>query len=365
MAAQLQPLYRLQKIRAFAAQAVIIFHAFEFVKSSSDMDLPHLYVGKFVLDIFFVMSGLIMVYATNPNETASGFFIRRVARVFPLYWGATLLCVLVTMAVPWMFTNTDLSPWAIFTSFAYIPDRDVAGNIQPILFVGWSLNMEMAFYSLYALSLLLPKRWQLPVLMSTLTVIAAACAWLLPKNVLTEFYGSQYLVEFAAGCAIGIALRNPRVGEWVKRTPMWPVALLSTAVFVLASVYMPKHWFGITMISAGCTGLMFSAAAADLFRKPAKKDISVLIGDATYSAYILHPFLIPPFGIIALKLMGETGVMVFVYTSMCVIVATLISLVTYLYYEMPMNTIVRRWLLALTGQGKGKGGKRKSVPATN
>ena len=363
MAAQLQPLYRLQKIRAFAAQFVVIFHAFEFVKSSTDMDVPHLYIGKFVLDIFFVMSGLIMVYATKPGETASGFFIRRVARVFPLYWGATLACILVTMAVPWVFSNTDLSPWAIFTSFAFIPAEDVAGNIQPILFVGWSLNMEMAFYSLYALSLLLPARWQMPALMSTLVLIAAACAWLLPQNVLTKFYGSPFLVEFAAGCAVGLALRKQWVIDFVKRTPMWPIALLSTACFVYATVYEPDSALGAFMISSGCTGLMFAAAAADLYRKPAKKDVSVLIGDATYSAYLLHAFLVPPFGVLAIRYMGENWLMVFVYTAACIIVTTLISLATYLWYEMPMNTIVRRWLLTLTGQGKGR--KRKPVSATN
>ncbi len=78
---------------------------------------------------------------------------------------------------------------------------------------------------------------------------------------------------------------------------------------------------------------------------------------------LLHAFLVPPFGVLAIRYMGENWLMVFVYTAACIIVTTLISLATYLWYEMPMNTIVRRWLLTLTGQGKGR--KRKPVSATS
>ena len=89
-------LVSIQALRAIAALLVFWGHAINAVHLKVDADFPHLY-GPFGVDLFFVISGFVMVYSSERLFGRPGapmtFFVRRLARIVPLYRVATAVLV--------------------------------------------------------------------------------------------------------------------------------------------------------------------------------------------------------------------------------------------------------------------------------
>ena len=129
----------IQVLRFFAAFSVMMVH------------LPIFEFGIWGVDIFFIISGFIMMYVTENNEKF--FLIKRIFRIVPLYWILTLGVFILAIFVPDILNNTTANIEHLFKSLFFIPfDKNGTGHF-PILFLGWTLNFEVIFYFLFALSL--------------------------------------------------------------------------------------------------------------------------------------------------------------------------------------------------------------------
>lgn len=84
----------IQILRAIAAILVVAFHAVPTAKSyqlSTDFFYKIDVWGSAGVDIFFVISGFIMIYIQNKkNKTPAEFMKDRIERIAPLYWFLTL-----------------------------------------------------------------------------------------------------------------------------------------------------------------------------------------------------------------------------------------------------------------------------------
>jgi len=221
-------------LRAFAAYAVVAFHVFEFLHADPGFGVGRFEVGKAGVDLFFVLSGFIMVYTTAADESPARFITKRAARIVPLYWAATALAVLVAFVRPWLLPQADLSFAAIVKSFAFIPAPDLSGTLQPVLFVGWTLNFEMMFYALFALTLFLPARHRTRRLIGAL-IATFLLAGIFGPGTAAAFYGQPILLDFGIGCLIAKALPLPQVARAARRVPLWPALPAATLVFAVAA----------------------------------------------------------------------------------------------------------------------------------
>lgn len=334
----------LQVLRAFAAYAVVAFHVFEFLHADPGFGVGRFEVGKAGVDLFFVLSGFIMVYTAAPDESPARFIVKRAARIVPLYWAATALAIAVAFVRPWLLPNADLSPAAIAKSFAFIPAPDLSGALQPVLFVGWTLNFEMMFYALFALTLFLPARHRTRRLIGAL-VATFLLARLFGTGTAAAFYGQPILLDFGIGCLIARALPLPRVARFARRVPLWPVLPAATlGFFVLHALGLPSDAealaFGLT---AGV--LVFAVAAQDLYRTPVRAPVLHALGDSSYSAYLLHPLLVPVIGVVVVKLFGTTLPAAAIMLAACFAATALVATLSYRFYERPTNRLLRRALL--------------------
>src|SRR6266536_1362084 len=88
-----QVLYNLHLLRVIAALGVVYFHTTSTAGLRLDWD-----VGSRGVDVFFVISGFIIAHiGTSKPEH---FFRRRLIRVVPFYWAATLLVFAVAFVAP-------------------------------------------------------------------------------------------------------------------------------------------------------------------------------------------------------------------------------------------------------------------------
>src|SRR5262245_49078774 len=180
---------------------VVLFHVFESLGSGA-LGIPRLPVGSAGVDLFFVTSGFIMVYVAGARETPAKFLVNRVARIVPLYWVATFAVVGLAAYKPWLFPTARLDFESILASLAFIPHHDAAGQLTPVLFLGWTLNCEMLFYVLFTVSMLVPARFRMAMLVAMITA-AFGAGLAAADSSAASFYGTPILFEFVFGCLIG------------------------------------------------------------------------------------------------------------------------------------------------------------------
>ena len=161
----------LQALRAVAAYMVVLYHFLGQQVSQLYPPAKFLSFGAAGVDIFFVVSGFIMVVTTMKRDMAPGeFLLHRIARIVPVYWVVTILLFAIVMYGFKPVGIMRMQPDWLAKSLLFIPfDRD--GRVEPIISVGWTLNYEMFFYLLFALSLFVRL-----ALMRTMLLCAAMIA---------------------------------------------------------------------------------------------------------------------------------------------------------------------------------------------
>ncbi len=149
-----QRLSSLELLRFVAALLVVLFH------------LPSIGIGEFGVDIFFVISGYVMMLSTATGSHQ--FLLKRLIRIVPLYWAATLAVFLIALLIPSLLNNTSANLVHLIKSLLFVPfDKNGTGH-QPLLTIGWTLNFEMYFYLLFAVGCALSHRYRAVITASLL-----------------------------------------------------------------------------------------------------------------------------------------------------------------------------------------------------
>src|SRR5215475_9110432 len=97
----------LQYVRGVAAMMVVYHHtAFQVIKTTGEASLPLWELGAAGVDLFFVTSGFIMWVTTEDSRVTPGQFLyRRIVRVAPLYWLATLVLLILSLVLPQLLST--------------------------------------------------------------------------------------------------------------------------------------------------------------------------------------------------------------------------------------------------------------------
>jgi exopolysaccharide production protein ExoZ len=273
----------IQFLRAFAALMVVWHHAREQLSNLKDYFPGE--SGPSGVDLFFVISGFIMVVTTSRKQvSAADFLLRRVVRVVPLYWLLTLSVVALAVAAPQLLRSTDISAAHVIQSLFFIPHFSPShlGTTWPVLVPGWTLNYEMFFYALFATTLLLNARFRFAALVVLLGGLVL-CGLLLGSlsSPLLATYTSPLLIEFLVGAVLGRLWAADRV---IRST--WGATLCLVVGFVLL-LWRDAPYAPLAQILG--SGLVVAAALSPRFREWRNRPLLAL-GDASYSIYLTHLF---------------------------------------------------------------------------
>ena len=295
------------------------------------------------VDVFFVISGFIMVYASRPlfgKPGARGIFLgRRIARIAPLYWAVTTLYLTVALAAPLVLNNPSPSPWMVVASYLFIPATRPDGLVQPVYSLGWTLNYEMFFYVLFAMVVVFPWKRAIAHLLAILVGLAVVGYFTrLPQPL--AFWTDSIILEFAFGVGLGW-LQNR--GVTLSRPTRWVLTIAGLALlFAGSGVNLPRP------ILWGVPAALLVAAAA--LREERVESVSVftrfgvVLGDMSYAIYLVHPFVIRGFGEVAVRtglgrIIGPVGFIVLA------ILGTLAAAwIVHRVFERPVTDYVRRML---------------------
>jgi exopolysaccharide production protein ExoZ len=297
------------------------------------------------VDIFFVVSGFIMVHASASlfdRPGAPGLFLkRRLVRIVPLYWAATTLFLLIGLALPAALNSAAPSLTQIAASYLFWPVASPGGLVQPVYSLGWTLNYEMLFYALFAAALALPRALVVPAVTLALAILVGSGAVMGPLPLPFGFWGQPIVLEFAAG--MGIALLRGR-GLMLGAGPR--VALVAIAVgLLLWSPHAPLPagpWRDLALHGSAAALLVLAAVTGS--REPAAPSALatalVRVGDASYALYLVHPFAIRGLREVFAGLgLLEPGLFVAAALASAVIAALLVHRL----FEAPVTRALRRW----------------------
>lgn len=347
----MQPIHSIQVLRALAAFMVAVHHvqpdaAIVAAQAGLGFTRSDLLPWMAGVDIFFVVSGFIMVHASQDlfgrPGAARSFLKRRLARIVPLYWAMTTLFLLVGLAAPALLNSGAPSLGQILASYLFWPAVSTQGVVQPVYSLGWTLNYEMLFYALFAAGLLLPARWTLSAVALMLALLVAAQGLGGPLPLPFGFWGQPVVLEFAAGMGIAVLRRN---GLRLHGALRVAVAAAGVAVLLVAA-RMPDAdgiWSTVLWHGSAALLLVLAAACGRERGKPSAPPIRALaaVGDASYALYLVHPFVIRGLREVALRV-GPTAPAL--YIPLALGGAVLAAVLVYRWFERPATRLLRRWL---------------------
>jgi exopolysaccharide production protein ExoZ len=206
-------LVSIQFLRAAAALGVAALHTRGVVceRVESPDALPNLVLGAAGVDLFFVISGFIIVYSSEALFGRLGapriFFARRLARIVPLYWAATLVLILYLLLQKFDLETLGISPTLIVASFAFVPYPRISGELVPVHVLGWTLNYEMFFYAIFAVAIMLPRRLAVLAVCLLFAAMIASSQVLGPFPQPLAFWSEPVILEFCFGMLIAVAYR--------------------------------------------------------------------------------------------------------------------------------------------------------------
>jgi peptidoglycan/LPS O-acetylase OafA/YrhL len=329
---------------------VVLFHLGLIERKYGVVDtlLPGvLQFGASGVDLFFVISGFVMVTVTRGHfrnaRQALVFLFRRVTRIYPLYWVYSLLALAVFLIQPSWVNSTQGNQVNLLASFLLLPSDRL-----PLVQVGWSLIHEMYFYLAYfSILLLLPERalafslaaWGAGVVLLHLTVSPSNPALALVSHPLTW--------EFLGGCLVAVMFHRRDTG------PRGGTAFMIIAgVLFVASVaghevnryitgqVVPEGWWRVLIYGGPAVGIVYALTAAER-KGVVLPSVLVHVGNASYSIYLSHLFVLSVAGRIWQRVLTTGSADNVLFALMAFGLVLLTGVASYWLVETPLLQLTR------------------------
>jgi len=348
MAVSAPQLSGIQMLRGIAATLVVLSHTLTdmFPADFNTANQGWLTTtGAAGVDLFFVVSGFIILYVSFPAQSAPlkpGLFLfRRATRIYPLYW----ICVLAAVAL----LVVGFVPSKTLTAGSFIKSLLLVPIPEPLIGVSWTLSYEVFFYLIFAATLVFRSR-AVSALLSTVVITAATLTAIrLPDGLFTLFLSDPVMLEFCFGLLLALAYsRGLRATSVLWMVPGFLLIITATLVFdprilqMWSTIVRPLAWgLPSVVVLAGFLAVVPSRRSWTRF--------AMLMGDASYSIYLTHLFTIYPFKAILARLTEEAtafgGLTQFLViplvAALAIAICVAVGIAVHIVIEAPLLALVR------------------------
>ncbi|MCC7485370.1 MAG: acyltransferase [Burkholderiales bacterium] len=351
----------LDYLRGLMALAVAVYHFVGMSLGEPDSGDALGRLGIYAVAAFYVLSGLSLTlvyrHRLGSGPLLAAYAVKRVFRIAPLYWLVVTLAV-AQAAGPAVAAGASFTIdwWRLFLNYSLL-----FGFVKPDAYVStgaWSIGNEMVFYVLFPflVALGLKSRAALAGAGLALLLVHALFAFVLLDSArplapqfVTYINPFNQAFLFVAGVMIGFFLDTR--GPWPGGR--WAVPLLAAAF-----AFYPARG-DLVVICAGTERIVFTAltvalvaavhaAAFRLARAPGRA--LGLLGEMSYSLYLLHPFV----GVALVTAAHEAGMRAGAQLAALTLLAGLpvalaASYASFRLLERPMMGVGRRLAARITG----------------
>lgn len=262
----------IQAMRGLAALSVI-FHHIYFIEN-----------GSFGVDLFFCISGFIMMYVTHISTEK--FMIKRLIRIVPLYYSITFATFAGILIYPSLFDKTIADPVYLLKSCLFLTPL-FGGPEQPVVKVGWTLNYEMLFYLVIWIAMHVNKKYR-----GAIASFILVCLIVIGRLRGTD---NTIMLEFIYGIIAYELLRRLDYGRVKNIRNRKVFVMLGLAALCLIFMISVKY---VHMLHGANRIAVYGVPAFILFilvfvagygkRIPS---FCVYLGNISYSVYLMHYFI--------------------------------------------------------------------------
>ncbi len=293
----------IQALRGIAVLGVVAFHALLVErKYSGDRLLPDfLSFGETGVDLFFVISGFVMVTVTQGRfggiRELPRFLWSRITRIYPTYWFYYFITLAIFLVKPEWVNSSEGNQAQLLASFLLLPSEQL-----PLVMVGWSLIHELWFYLVFA-GLLLFKQWLLLPALMVWTAVILAVNQAVDVHALSpglRVMLHPYTLEFTLGALAAIAYHS----HYLKSLPValgW-VGVAGVLLGGLPMAYASDLLIDdASILRAGVLGCLYAMLVLALALLEQRKSLPVprslqLVGDISYTVYLSHILVLSVIG---------------------------------------------------------------------
>jgi peptidoglycan/LPS O-acetylase OafA/YrhL len=280
-------LVSIQCLRGIAALMVVVHHVLH--QSPGFLAVWPTEALQAGVDLFFVISGFVMVYVTVKSERSPlQFLAMRAARIVPLYWAFTLLAAALLLLLPQLFRSNEFSIRHVILSMLFLPHAvqvDGSWIYTPVVKQGWTLIFEVFFYVLFALAMFISIRRRVPLAVLALATIAVLGHAMRSQDIslgAAGFYFNDIILEFGFGMLIAaVAIK----GKLDSINTVFAVFLVIGG-FLMMFMFDGNRAviFGLPAVAIVIGSLAFEN------RHPIRMRPLQFFGDTSYSIYLVHIF---------------------------------------------------------------------------
>jgi peptidoglycan/LPS O-acetylase OafA/YrhL len=340
----------LDGLRGIAILLVLFHHTFDFIPFAQ-----YAYVG---VDLFFVLSGFLItdiLLRTRDNKNfLQNFFIRRILRIFPLYYVMLLLFFLFVPFVSQLheqykyYHDNQGMAWFHLINWLYIFNERPTDSMLFGHF--WSLSVEEQFYLLWPFLVLLCRNLQkLKMIIYIILIIGIGArfgTWLYWGGNYTGF-SFQYMTRFDGLCMGSLIAiwKFSNQGSLAKKFLYFLVTiliihgclfLLSRTVFIGLPHFILLGYTGIAAIF-GLIVLSATSRTLNIGKPVLENRLLKYFGRISYGLYVFHwpVFILLRFSLQDTILRNGISLTMaqFIIAVSTLFVATLISILSYNMFE--------------------------------
>jgi len=333
----------LQYLRGVAALLVVIFHLETQTRRLGYLGYwpEWMFVG---VDVFFILSGFLMWAITaNRSQSPKDFLLRRFVRVAPLYWLITSVVVGVMLFAPNLMMTGRFVLSHVIGSYLFVAMPNSSGWLTPVLNVGWTLNLEILFYVIFACCLLIPKKFRIAAVSATMSLIVASGQLFPENNIWALQYTSSILYEFVFGMCIAQLYQN---GRLAFIGPLLASLMIASGffLFIYNDEISNARWRAVT---AGLPAAVVFIGFLALEEKARLRPMRWLeaLGNSSYSLYLTHLITLSVVFQIWRKLGGESfPAGVWIFSLLALFSCLLVAEIVFRFLEKPINGLFQELL---------------------
>ncbi|MRJ09502.1 acyltransferase [Ornithobacterium rhinotracheale] len=328
-------LYNLDYLRGLCAFGIMLYHYLSWTKGDLSATTFMGRLGIYGVSIFYILSGLTLfyVYYDKMNfckQDIISFAKKRIFRIFPLLWLVTFCSIVISRKIPDLF-NLFLNLSGLF-GFVRWTAYFSAGV--------WSIGNELVFYAFFPFFILFSKRYKWLMIALSVIIFSFFIYFSFFKLTDNQSIASQWggyinplnqVFLFLAGFFLGLLFKKFEI----KNIYILILLLFSLIMFV---AYPTSGVDKISLVT-GVNRLIFSSISIIIclcffklnfklpmfFHHPLK-----LLGEASYSVYLLHPLVWSFYGGVHNHLFN---INIYCRFLLCIISTLFLSYFIYIYFE--------------------------------
>ncbi len=302
-------------LRGLAALMVVFYHlkaTLNDVYAQKDLGDILFNSGAFGVDLFFIISGFIICYATEKKESSMPlkYTLRRFFRIYPLLF--------ICLAIMYLFLNNQGGLPSLFRSAVPLNANFEAGSPffgYNLLGPAWTLSYEIAFYALFLVSFVISHRFRWLICSGLILLLVVGIQHYYTGTVTLLAYNNN---NFATGTLLHapatflssplflnfiyglVAYRLISYLQTVRLSANFKKILTLSSIFVflvsaLAILSVQVFGHGPLLWGAWCFALVMSALVFEINNNIKDNKVLNYLGDVSYSLYLTHAILIELF----------------------------------------------------------------------